>query len=206
MSGDLRDKLDRQGEMIGKLQGERGQIATAVASTKAESDRKTKVFKELSDERDRFARELEQLTNAHSARENELNEEVHALANALADREAALRSWERRHGEEQESTNAALSGLETRILELEPLPSKLRSAEESLESWRKRYSELEVSSTREVDVLRERLTALEPLPEKVAALDADLEQARASKIEVEAKHDEERTALQAALALSLIHI
>ncbi|MEL6714841.1 MAG: hypothetical protein AAFP86_13755, partial [Planctomycetota bacterium] len=48
-SGELRIKLDKQGEVIGKLQGERGQIATAVASTKAESERKTKVFKELSD-------------------------------------------------------------------------------------------------------------------------------------------------------------
>ncbi|MEO0663051.1 MAG: hypothetical protein AAFZ87_16060, partial [Planctomycetota bacterium] len=98
-SGELRIKLDKQGEVIGKLQGERGQIATAVASTKAESERKTKVFKELSDERDRYASEVQTLKSECESLETRHAAELQALATTLSDREAALESWERRHGE-----------------------------------------------------------------------------------------------------------
>ena len=197
-SGDLRQQLDQQAGAIETLRGERGEIETAAASSKAESERKTRVFKEAH----LGAREPQRARRgAHQERGADRG------SSRRAGRAAARR--DRREGErahrvgapqqrEPGSHEAALTGLEERILELEPLPAKLRAAEEAVEEWRGRHAALEEQARRDSAELIEEVELLRPLSAELERTRVDLDEARAALARAGKSHRDEMAALESA--------
>merc|ERR1739841_107565 len=102
-SGDLRQQLDQQAGAIETLRGERGEIETAAASSKAESERKTRVFKELTSERESLSARVEELTRNAELTEAHHAEQVARLRGEIDEKANALTAWERRSSENQEA-------------------------------------------------------------------------------------------------------
>ena len=197
-NGDLHERLEQQAGAIETLRGERGEIETAVASSKAESERKTRVFKELTSERESLSARVEELTRNAEQTDAHHAEQVARLRDEIADKANALAAWERRSSENQEATGAALTGLEERILELEPLPAKLRTAEELVEMWRSRHAELEEQTGRDSAALLEEVELLRPLPAELERTRVDLDEARAALARTGKGHRDEVAALESA--------
>ena len=187
----LRGHIDQRQETITRLEGERGAIEGAAASTRAESERKTKVYKEMLTERDSLVTRVDTLTGELEQSRTSHTDDSTRLRAAVIERDKALKAWSRRHAEDQEATGAALAGLEERICELEPFPSRLRTTTEELQAATSQLAALQSTSTDEIGALRGRLTELEPVPAELEEVRAELDEARAERARTLEAHAEE---------------
>ncbi len=219
----LRARIDEQDEATGSLVEARDASATAAAAARAESDRKSRVHRELSQERDGLSNRVGELEGELEKARTKITEDTRAFRASLAERDEKIAEWQRRHAEDQESTSATLAGLEERILELEPAPAQLEEARMELDESRAErarlardnaaaIAEIKKSAAEELEELQRlhdetRRTAdaeasrvRTELQERLAELEPLPEQLEASRVELGLVRDELAALLESATA------
>ncbi|MAG61970.1 hypothetical protein CMO84_00420, partial [Candidatus Woesearchaeota archaeon] len=171
----LEETVTSQSQRIQELEGECQDVLT-------KSERRSEVYKELTQEHGALEKRWEEAQESISAHE------------ARQDRDAASLSKSKRELATMEaSKSTAIAELEGRLESLKPLPAKLEKSEGEARKWRERFEVLEGESGLEIEELRQQLVVLEPLPEEIAGCRDELQVARDLLVETRERAIESET-------------
>jgi len=149
----LRGEIDGMEAAMAELGGAREASESAAADARAESDRKTRVHREISKERDTLQARVQGLEAELEKARAKLTDDTKAFRATIAERDGKVAEWQRRHAEDQEAMGATLAGLEERILELEPVPAQLEETRLELDEARAERARLVRDHAEEVERL-----------------------------------------------------
>lgn len=219
----LRARIDEQDQVTQQLASARDTSQSQAAAARSESERKSKVHREISQERETLITRVSELEALLEQARAKNIEDTKVFRSSIVERDETISEWQRRHAEDQESASATLSGLEERILELEPTPALLEETRLELDESRAERAriardsaaaaaELQTRATNELEALREaheesqRNAAAEAdrvrteLQERLDELEPVPGQLEASRIELQLVRDELASLLESTTA------